>query len=334
MVTYRAAVQGMLTGVLLAVARIAGETAPLLFTALNNQFWSTDLNAPMANLPVVIFQFAMSPYADWQALAWGGALLITAADPAPQHQRPNARLMEQLQAMNSASSLDQARTADSRRRAVAPPEPGRDAACRGAACRRSSGDRPGRRRRPRSISATSTSFTATFKALQEHHAAAARPARDRVHRPVGLRQVDPAAHPEPHLRALSGPGATGEVLVDGDEHPGARARPQPAARQDRHGVPEADAVPDVDLRQHRLRHPALREAAESRARRPRRIGAAPRRAVGRGQGQVARRAASACRAASSSGCASPAPSRSSRRSCCSTSRPRRSTRSRRSASRS
>ena len=78
-IAYRAAVQGMLTGVLLAVARISGETAPLLFTALNNQFWSTDLNAPMANLPVVIFQFAMSPYADWQALAWGGALLITAA---------------------------------------------------------------------------------------------------------------------------------------------------------------------------------------------------------------------------------------------------------------
>jgi phosphate transport system permease protein len=77
-VTYRSAVQGMLTGVLLAVARVSGETAPLLFTALNNQFWSTNLNAPMANLPVVIFQFAMSPYADWQALAWAGALLITA----------------------------------------------------------------------------------------------------------------------------------------------------------------------------------------------------------------------------------------------------------------
>jgi phosphate transport system permease protein len=79
MVAYRAALQGMLTGVLLAFARISGETAPLLFTALNNQFWSTDLNAPMANLPVVIFQFAMSPYADWQVLAWGGALLITAS---------------------------------------------------------------------------------------------------------------------------------------------------------------------------------------------------------------------------------------------------------------
>jgi phosphate transport system permease protein len=78
-VTYRSAVQGMLTGVLLAVARISGETAPLLFTALNNQFSSTNLNAPMANLPVVIFQFAMSPYADWQVLAWAGALLITVA---------------------------------------------------------------------------------------------------------------------------------------------------------------------------------------------------------------------------------------------------------------
>jgi phosphate transport system permease protein len=79
MVTYRAAAQGMMTGMLLAIARISGETAPLLFTALNNQFWSSDFNGPMANLPVVIFQFAMSPYADWQVLAWGGALLITAA---------------------------------------------------------------------------------------------------------------------------------------------------------------------------------------------------------------------------------------------------------------
>lgn len=76
-VIYPAARSGILTGLLLAVARISGETAPLLFTALNNQFWSTNLNAPMANLPVVIFQFALSPYADWQHLAWAGALLIT-----------------------------------------------------------------------------------------------------------------------------------------------------------------------------------------------------------------------------------------------------------------
>jgi len=78
-VTYRAARTGILTGVLLAVARISGETAPLLFTSLNNQFWSTNMNAPMANLPVVIFQFAMSPYEDWHRLAWGGAALITLA---------------------------------------------------------------------------------------------------------------------------------------------------------------------------------------------------------------------------------------------------------------
>jgi phosphate transport system permease protein len=76
---YRAARAGMVTGVLLAVARISGETAPLLFTSLNNQFWSTNLNAPMASLPVIIFQFALSPYKDWQSLAWTGALIITLA---------------------------------------------------------------------------------------------------------------------------------------------------------------------------------------------------------------------------------------------------------------
>jgi len=76
-VAYRAARAGMVTGVLLAVARISGETAPLLFTALNNQFWSLNLNAPVASLPVVIFQFALSPYSDWQKLAWTGALIIT-----------------------------------------------------------------------------------------------------------------------------------------------------------------------------------------------------------------------------------------------------------------
>ncbi len=78
-VAYRAARAGMITGVLLAVARISGETAPLLFTALNNQFWSTDMNAPVSSLPVVIFQFALSPYKDWQSLAWTGALIITLA---------------------------------------------------------------------------------------------------------------------------------------------------------------------------------------------------------------------------------------------------------------
>ena len=79
MVTLRAAKSGVMTGILLAIARISGETAPLLFTALNNQFFSTNMSAPMANLPVVIFQFAMSPYENWIYLAWGGALIITLA---------------------------------------------------------------------------------------------------------------------------------------------------------------------------------------------------------------------------------------------------------------
>jgi phosphate transport system permease protein len=78
-VCYRAARAGMITGVLLAIARVSGETAPLLFTALNNQFFSTNLNAPMASLPAVIFQFALSPYEDWQRLAWVGAMIITFA---------------------------------------------------------------------------------------------------------------------------------------------------------------------------------------------------------------------------------------------------------------
>ncbi|MDB5839444.1 MAG: pstA [Herminiimonas sp.] len=77
MVRLRAVKAGVVTGVLLAIARISGETAPLLFTALNNQFFSADMNAPMANLPVVIYQFAMSPYDNWRSLAWGGALLVT-----------------------------------------------------------------------------------------------------------------------------------------------------------------------------------------------------------------------------------------------------------------
>ena len=78
-VILRAAQSGVMTGILLAIARVSGETAPLLFTALNNQFFSVNMNAPMANLPVTIFQFAMSPYENWNGLAWGGALLITMA---------------------------------------------------------------------------------------------------------------------------------------------------------------------------------------------------------------------------------------------------------------
>ena len=125
MVSYRAAIQGMVTGVMLAVARIAGETAPLLFTALNNQFWSTDLNAPMANLPVVIFQFAMSPYADWQMLAWGGALLITVTVLLPQHRRSRARLLEHVQTMSPAHTAA---------RLAMPPDPSDPGSARSGTC--------------------------------------------------------------------------------------------------------------------------------------------------------------------------------------------------------
>jgi phosphate transport system permease protein len=76
-ILFKAAMSGVMTGILLGLARISGETAPLLFTALNNQFWSADMNAPLANVPVVIFQYAMSPYDAWHALAWAGALVLT-----------------------------------------------------------------------------------------------------------------------------------------------------------------------------------------------------------------------------------------------------------------
>ncbi len=89
-VTLRASQAGIITGILLAVARIAGETAPLLFTALSNQFWSLDLNEPMANLPVTIFKFAMSPFTDWQQLAWAGRLPDHARRARHQHRRAHA----------------------------------------------------------------------------------------------------------------------------------------------------------------------------------------------------------------------------------------------------
>jgi len=76
-VLYRSALPGIMTGILLALARISGETAPLLFTALNNQYWTNDLNSPMASVPVVIFQYAMSPYESWHSLAWAGAFVVT-----------------------------------------------------------------------------------------------------------------------------------------------------------------------------------------------------------------------------------------------------------------
>ena len=144
---------------------------------------------------------------------------------------------------------------------------------------------------------------------EEHQPDARRQPRHRLHRPVRLRQVDAAADLQPDVRPLSGPARHRAVDAGPDQHPRPQARPQSAARPGRHGVPEADAVPDDDLREHRLRHPPLREDLEVRDGRPGREGAARRRAVERGQGQAQRHRASACPAASSSGSASPAPSR-------------------------
>ena len=106
------------------------------------------------------------------------------------------------------------------------------------------------------------SSTATSQALKNDQPRRSTSTGDRVHRPVGLRQVDAAARAQPHVRALSGPARDRRGAARRREHPRRRSGPQPAARAHRHGVPEADAVPDVDLRQHRLRHPALRAAAE------------------------------------------------------------------------
>ena len=112
---YRAARAGLLTGVLLAVARVSGETAPLLFTALNNQFWSLNLNAPMSSLPVVIFQFALSPYKEWQQLAWTGALIITLAVLTLSDRRAHARCKRNQQ-MNATANP----TSNGRREGVGP----------------------------------------------------------------------------------------------------------------------------------------------------------------------------------------------------------------------
>ena len=246
MVSYRAAMQGMLTGVMLAVARITGETAPLLFTALNNQFWSTDLNAPMANLPVVIFQFAMSPYDDWQTLAWGGALLITVAI---LFLNIGARLLaslEQLQAMSRLFRLPR------RRRRSA------------ARCREPHSTTPRVRPSPArrcEIRNVKFFYYGASQALKDINLSLHDKRVTAFIGPSGcgkstlLRILNRIYELYPDQRA------TGEVLVDGENILDAGPRPQPAARQDRHGVPEADAVPDVDLRQHRLRHPALRKTA-------------------------------------------------------------------------
>ena len=176
-IAYRAARAGMITGVLLAVARISGETAPLLFTALNNQFWSTNLNAPVSSLPVVIFQFALSPYKDWQKLAWTGALIITLA----------------VLALSIIARLPRLHRENHHERSVIH---GTDRRPRGDRHRRSAGE--GFDPRPR--------FLLRRQPRAEEHQLFALPGQShRFHRAVRLRQVDASARPQPHVRPLSEP---------------------------------------------------------------------------------------------------------------------------------
>ena len=226
----------MLTGVLLAVARISGETAPLLFTALNNQFWSLDLNAPMASLPVVIFQFALSPY---KRLA--EARLDRRADhhlhrARAQHHRARAGCTEK-------SVMNVRLDCDPRRRRHAPSD------------------------------AAGLTEKISIRILNFFYGES-RALKD-ISLPLYGGKVTAFIGPSgcgksTLLRVLNrmydlypNQRADGRGAVRRREYSGARAGPQSAARPHRHGVPEADPVPDVDLREHRLRHPALREAAAS-----------------------------------------------------------------------
>ena len=181
----RGAAAGMLTGMLLAVARISGETAPLLFTALNNQFWSSDMNAPMANLPVVIFQFAISPYEDWQQLGLGRRAADHRGDPVPEHPGRGLAQWSSLKWDEPACPAPNGATPDRARHV----ETMRSAAGQGA------GGTAREDRDPRS-----TFSMAKFQALKTCQPDDARPPGDRLHRPVGLRQVDLAALPQPHVR--------------------------------------------------------------------------------------------------------------------------------------
>ena len=230
-VTLKAARAGVITGVLLAFARIAGETAPLLFTALSNQFWTSDLTEPMANLPVTIFKFAMSPYENWQKLAWAGVFLITLGVLVLNIL---ARVFFRNKTLNrhGARHGRQGRTRRSTEKAEA----------RGA--------------QPQLL-------LRQLPRAEEHQPRHPREQGHRVHRPVGLRQVDAAAHLQPHVRALSRAARRRRDPARRREHPDLEGRRLADPRQGRHGVPEADAVPDVDLRQHRLRREAVRDACRA-----------------------------------------------------------------------
>ena len=173
-IAYRAASAGIITGILLAIARISGETAPLLFTALNNQFWSTNLNAPMASLPAVIFQFALSPYNDWQRLAWTGALLITAAVLTLSIL---ARILSALEKDLMNIMATQAQQA---------PVVARPPIDHGSLV-------------PKILIRDLNFYYGAGSRAEEHHLVPLQEQGDGVHRAVGLREVDSAARSQPDV---------------------------------------------------------------------------------------------------------------------------------------
>ena len=184
LITARAARAGIVTGVLLAMARIAGETAPLLFTALSNQFWSVNLTEPMANLPVTIFKFAMSPFQDWQQLAWAGVFLITLGVLALNIL---ARVI-----FKEGRSIDEGRGGS-----------------------RVSGAVATRRRGGADLRAQLQFLLRQVSRAEEHQPGHLQASRDGVHRSVGLRQVDAAARVQRMYALYPEQRAEGELRLDG-----------------------------------------------------------------------------------------------------------------------
>ena len=286
-ISWRAARAGMVTGILLAMARIAGETAPLLFTALNNNFWfNADPHRRRRRTCRSRSSSSRSrPTRTGSELAWAGALLITVVDPGAVRRCAPAR--------------EEGDSAMSR----SPSQPAAPSAHATADCRRAVRI---------AVRGTSTSTTASSTALKNINLDFHDRQVTALIGPSGcgkstlLRTFNRIYSLYPEQRA------EGEILLDGHEHPVARDRRERAARARRHGVPEADAVPDVDLRQRRLRHAPLREALARRARRPRRGAPCARRRCGTRSRTSCASPAWASPAASSSACASRAPSRSAR----------------------
>ena len=183
-VTLKAARAGVITGILLAVARIAGETAPLLFTALSNQFWTSDLSQPMASLPVTIFKFAMSPYENWQKLAWAGVFLITLGVLV-------LNILARILFRNKHLTETPAWTPKSN--------------CPST-------------EKPKLAVRNLNFYYGKFHALKNINLDIPEKQGHGLHRPVGLRQVDPAAHLQPHVRALSRAARRGRDHARRREH--------------------------------------------------------------------------------------------------------------------